>query len=107
MLRHIGKWDQNGYKIIQKVIQNTNESKSDTIQISEGITAISSVTDTKATMDSAGFIVKNKTSGITVMEATKTGGKFLDLTSTGKSNISGLLIVKSGTKIKINGESGS
>lgn len=87
--------------------QNANESRSDTVQISEGITTTSSVTDTKATMDSAGFIVRNKTTGITVMEATKTGGKFLDLTSTGKSNLSGLLVQKVGSKICINGESGS
>ena len=40
--------------------QNSNESRSDTVQISEGITTTSSVTDTKATMDSAGFIVRNK-----------------------------------------------
>ena len=87
--------------------QNANESRSDTVQISEGITTTSSVTDTKATMDSAGFIVRNKTTGIAVMEATKTGGKFLDLTSTGKSNLSGLLVQKVGSKICINGESGS
>lgn len=87
--------------------QNANESRSDTVQISEGITTTSSVTDTKATMDSAGFIVRNKTTGISVMEATKTGGKFLDLTSTGKSNLSGLLVQKVGSKICINGESGS
>lgn len=87
--------------------QNANESRSDTVQISEGITAISSVTDTKATMDSVGFIVRNKTTGTSVMEATKTGGKFLDLISTGKSNLSGLLVQKVGLKICINGESGS
>ena len=87
--------------------QNANESRSDTVQISEGITTTSSVTDTKATIDSAGFIVRNKTTGIAVMEATKTGGKFLDLTSTGKSNLSGLLVQKVGSKICINGESGS
>lgn len=87
--------------------QNANESRSDTVQISEGITAISNTTDTKATMNSQGFIVRNKTTGTTVMEATKTGGKFLDLTSTGKSNLSGLLVQKVGSKICINGESGS
>ena len=87
--------------------QNSNESRSDTVQISEGITATSSVTDTKATMDSEGFIVRNKTTGTAVMEATKTGGKFLDLISTGKSNLSGLLVQKVGSKICINGESGS
>lgn len=87
--------------------QNANESRSDTVQISEGITATSSVTDTKATMDGAGFIVRNKTTGTSVMEATKTGGKFLDLISTGKSNLSGLLVQKVGLKICINGESGS
>lgn len=87
--------------------QNANESRSDTVQISEGITTASSVKDTKATMDGEGFIVRNKTTGIAVMEATKTGGKFLDLTSTGKSNLSGLLVQKVGSKICINGESGS
>lgn len=87
--------------------QNANESRSDTVQISEGITATSSATDTKATMDSAGFIVRNKTTGTSVMESTKTGGKFLDLISTGNSNISGLLVKKQGSKIIINGESGN
>lgn len=87
--------------------QNANESRSDTVQISEGVTTTSSITDTKATMDGEGFIVRNKTTGIAVMEATKTGGKFLDLTSTGKSNLSGLLVQKVGSKICINGESGS
>ena len=74
--------------------QNANESISDTVQISQGITALSNATDTKATMDSLGFMVKNKTTGTPVMEATSTGGRFLDLTSTGKSNISGLIIEK-------------
>lgn len=74
--------------------QNANESISETVQISKGITAISSATDTKATMDSEGFKVRNKTTEEVVMEATKTGGKFLDLTSTGKANISGMLIEK-------------
>lgn len=87
--------------------QNANESRSDTVQISEGITTTSSIADTTATMDSAGFVVRNKTTGTAVMEATKTGGKFLDLTSTGKSNLSGLLVQKVGSKICINGESGS
>lgn len=101
------KHGSEGIKNMLVWTQNANESRSDTVQISEGITATSSVTDTKATMDSAGFIVRNKTTGTAVMEATKTGGKFLDLTSTGKSNLSGLLVQKVGSKICINGESGS
>ena len=74
--------------------QNSNETISDTVQISKGITAFSNATDTKATMDSEGFKVRNKTTDVIVMEATKSGGKFLDLTSTGKANISGLIIEK-------------
>ena len=74
--------------------QNSNETISDTVQISKGITAFSNTTDTKATMDSEGFKVRNKTTDVIVMEATKSGGKFLDLTSTGKANISGLIIEK-------------
>ena len=74
--------------------QNANESVSDTVQISKGITAVSSVSDTKATMDSQGFIVRNKTTNVSVMEATSRGGEFLDLKSRGNSNISGLIIEK-------------
>lgn len=88
-------------------IQNANESRSDTVQISQGITATSTTTDTKATMDSEGFKVRNKTTSLSVMEATATGGLFYDLTSTHNSNISGLLVKKAGNLIKINGESGS
>ena len=86
--------------------QNANESRSDTVQISKGITAISNVNNTKATMDSEGFKVKNKTTGKSVMEATATGGLFFDIKSTGKSDLSGLLIRKVGTQIKINGAKG-
>lgn len=83
--------------------QNANESISDTVQISKGITAISSATDTKATMDSQGFIVRNKTTNVPVMEATRSGGKFLDLTSTGSSNISGLIIKKHDRQVWVTG----
>lgn len=86
--------------------QNANESYSETVQIGEGITAISSTTDTKATMNSDGFRVRNKTTGESVMEGTSTGGKLRDLTVTNNSRISGLIIRKSKTTgiTSINGE---
>lgn len=85
-------------------VQNANESKSDSVQIGEGIKAISNITNTESTMDSEGFQVQNKTTKKAVMKATATGGLFNDLTSTGNSTISGLIIRKSGTKVTLNGE---
>lgn len=85
-------------------VQNANESKSDSVQIGEGIKATSNITNTEATMDSEGFQVQNKTTKKIVMKATATGGLFNDLTSTGNSTISGLIIRKSGTKVTLNGE---
>lgn len=85
-------------------VQNANESKSDSVQIGEGIKATSNITNTESTMDSEGFQVQNKTTKKIVMKATATGGLFNDLTSTGNSTISGLIIRKSGTKVTLNGE---
>lgn len=85
-------------------VQNANESKSDSVQIGEGIKATSNITNTEATMNSEGFQVQNKTTKKAVMKATATGGLFNDLTSTGNSTISGLIIRKSGTKVTLNGE---
>lgn len=85
-------------------VQNANESKSDSVQIGEGIKATSNITNTEATMNSEGFQVQNKTTKKVVMKATATGGLFNDLTSTGNSTISGLIIRKSGTKVTLNGE---
>lgn len=85
-------------------VQNANESKSDSVQIGEGIKATSNTTNTESTMDSEGFQVQNKTTKKVVMKATATGGLFNDLTSIGNSTISGLIIRKSGTKVTLNGE---
>lgn len=72
--------------------QNANESVSDTVNISKGITVSSNTTNTKAKMDSDGFRVQNKTSGTNTLKATDTGVECGDLTSTGKSNVSHLII---------------
>lgn len=83
--------------------QNANESTSDTVNISKGITVSSSTTNTDAKMDYDGFRVLNKTTGESVMEGTDTGGKFKDLTSTGKTDLSGLIIQNVSDEIWITG----
>lgn len=85
--------------------QNANETTSDTVNISKGITVESDATNTVSTMKNDGFKVKNKTTEETVMEATDTGGKFKDLTSTGLTNLSGLIIQTIGDEIWISGGS--
>lgn len=85
--------------------QNANETTSDTVNISKGITVASDATNTVSTMKNDGFKVKNKTTEETVMEATDTGGKFKDLTSTGLTNLSGLIIQTIGDEIWISGGS--
>lgn len=85
--------------------QNANETTSDTVNISKGITVASDATNTVSTMKNDGFKVKNKTTEETVMEATDTGGKFKDLTSTGSTNLSGLIIQTIGDEIWISGGS--
>lgn len=100
------KYGEEGANDMLLWTQNANESYSETVQIAEGITAISSTTDTKATMNGDGFRVRNKTTGESVMEGTSTGGKLRDLTVTNNSRISGLIIRKSKTTgiTSINGE---
>lgn len=100
---------KNGVEGAENVIlwnQNANESRSDTVNISKGITVSSTSTNTNATMSADGFKVRNRTTGQSVMEATATGGLFYDIKSTGKSDLSGLLIRKVDNKVKINGAKG-
>lgn len=83
--------------------QNANESTSDTVNISKGITVSSNTTNTIATMKSDGFKVRNKTTNEEIMSATDTGGLFKDITSTGVSKLSGLIIQQIGDEIWITG----
>lgn len=103
----------NGYEIYDLMLnfgdvfipwsQNANESTSDTVNISKGITVSSNTTNTVATMKSDGFKVRNKTTNEEVMSATDTGGLFKDITSTGVSKLSGLIIQQIGDEIWITG----
>ncbi len=82
--------------------QNANESTSDTVNISKGITASSNTTNTKAKMDSDGFRVFNKSTGESVMEGTDEGGKFKKVESE-KGTIAGVLMQKVGNQSWISG----
>ena len=103
----------NGYEIYDLMLnfgnvfipwsQNANESTSDTVNISKGITVSSNTTNTVATMKSDGFKVRNKTTNEEIMSATDTGGLFKDITSTGVSKLSGLIIQQIGDEIWITG----
>lgn len=103
----------NGYEIYDLMLnfgnvfipwsQNANESTSDTVNISKGITVSSNTTNTVATMKSDGFKVRNKTTNEEIMSSTDTGGLFKDITSTGVSKLSGLIIQQIGDEIWITG----
>ena len=82
--------------------QNANESTSDTVNISKGITVSSNTTNTNAKMDSDGFRVINKSTGETVMEGTDEGGKFNKVEAE-KGTIGGVIIQKVGNQTWISG----
>ena len=82
--------------------QNANESTSDTVNISKGITVSSNTTNTDAKMDSDGFRVINKSTGETVMEGTDEGGKFKKVEAE-KGTIGGVIIQKVGNQSWISG----
>ena len=82
--------------------QNANESTSDTVNISKGITVSSNTTNTDAKMDSDGFRVINKSTGATVMEGTDEGGKFNKVEAE-KGMIGGVIIQKVGNQTWISG----
>ena len=82
--------------------QNANESTSDTVNISKGITVNSNTTNTKAKMDSDGFRVTNKSTGESVMEGTDEGGKFKKVEAE-KGTIGGVIIQKVSNQTWISG----
>ncbi len=82
--------------------QNANESTSDTVNISKGITVSSNTTNTDAKMDSDGFRVTNKSTGDTVMEGTDEGGKFKKVEAE-KGTIGGVIIQNVGNQSWISG----
>ena len=82
--------------------QNANESTSDTVNISKGITVSSNTTNTDAKMDSDGFRVINKSTGETVMEGTDEGGKFKKVEAD-SGTIGGIIIQKVGNQSWISG----
>lgn len=82
--------------------QNANESTSDTVNISKGITVSSNTTNTDAKMDSDGFRVINKSTGESVMEGTDEGGKFKKVEAE-KGTIGGVITQKVGNQSWISG----
>lgn len=88
--------------IVTTWTQNANESTSDTVNISKGITVNSNTTNTKAKMDSDGFRVTNKSTGESVMEGTDEGGKFKKVEAE-KGTIGGVIIQNVGNQSWISG----
>lgn len=88
--------------IVTTWTQNANESTSDTVNISKGITVDSNTTNTKAKMDSDGFRVTNKSTGESVMEGTDEGGKFKKVEAE-KGTIGGVIIQKVSNQTWISG----
>ena len=88
--------------IVTTWTQNANESTSDTVNISKGITVDSNTTNTKAKMDSDGFRVTNKSTGESVMEGTDEGGKFKKVEAE-KGTIGGVIIQNVGNQSWISG----
>lgn len=82
--------------------QNANESTSDTVNISKGITVSSNTSNTLSTMNDDGFKVKNATTSEEVMVATDDGGKFKNIEAN-RGSIAGVLMQKIGNQTWISG----
>lgn len=72
--------------------QNQNELKTKYVNIGDGITIESEQANTVNKLDTNGMVVTNKTTHNEVLRATDEGIITEDLTSKGKSNISGMLV---------------
>lgn len=72
--------------------QNQNELKTTSVNIGDGITIDSEQANTINKIDTNGMIVTNKTTAKETLVATDEGIITEDLTSKGKSNISGMLV---------------
>lgn len=104
---------ENGYEIAELMLnigetlatwsQNANESHSDTVNISDGITVSSSSSNTDAKMDDDGFRVLNKGTQNTVLKATDDGIEATEVKAN-KGNIAGLIIQEISDEIWITGE---
>lgn len=82
--------------------QNANESTSDTVNISKGITVSSNTSNTLSTMNDDGFKVKNATTSEEVMVATDDGGKFKNIEAS-RGSVAGVLMQKIGNQTWISG----
>lgn len=77
--------------------QNQNEFKTTSVNIGEGITIDSEQANTINKLDTYGMVVTNKTTGNETLRATDEGIETEDLTSRGKSSVSGMLVQRIGT----------
>lgn len=82
--------------------QNANESTSNTVNISKGITVSSNTSNTLSTMNDDGFKVKNATTSEEVMVATDDGGKFKNIEAS-RGSVAGVLMQKIGNQTWISG----
>lgn len=74
--------------------QNINETRTDTVNISDGIVVSSSSTNTISRHDSDGFRIYNKTTNEKVLKATGDGVETSSIVSLKDSEIAGLIIKK-------------
>ena len=74
--------------------QNINETRTDTVQISDGILVTSSSTNTESRHDSDGFRILRKDNKEVVLRATENGTETTSIKASGDSEIAGLLIKK-------------
>ena len=83
--------------------QNANETITDTVKIGKGIQVESSVANTIWRADADGSRVLNKTTGEVVREDTARGTVTNEFESKGTSNINGMLVLKVGSQVWLNG----
>lgn len=87
--------------------QNINETRTDTVQISDGIVVSSSSTNTVSRHDSDGFRILKKDNNDIVLRATENGTETTSIKASGNSEIAGLLIKINNGHTLLSGKGGN
>lgn len=84
--------------------QNINETRTDTVQISDGILVTSSSTNTESRHDSDGFRILRKDNKEIVLRATENGTETTSIKASNDSEVAGLLIKKYNGHVLMSGK---
>jgi hypothetical protein len=87
--------------------QNINETRTNTVQISDGILVTSTSTNTESRHDSDGFRILRKDNKEVVLRATENGTETTSIKASTDSKIAGLLIKKYNGHVLMSGEGGN